>query len=112
MEREKLDFAISSNNYLKGGTKEACVKIREVLTNKMNPGNQLHAPLSCVTIDEFTEAVEILMASAFKKEDEIPERWNCDGDCIKTSYILCPGECSIDKTSKKTCPFLSDEGNL
>ncbi len=109
MERAKLDFVISSNYYLKGGPKEACVKIREVLFNKRNPGNQLQAPFSWVNINEFVEAVEILLASSFQKEDEVTKRWNCNNDCVKTSYTLCPGECSIDKNSKNICPFCVEE---
>ena len=85
------------------------MKTREFLSHMINPGNQLHAPLSCVNADEFVEAVKVLMAFAFRQEDTIPERWNCDNDCRLTSYILCPGECNISKTADKMCPFFTDE---
>lgn len=112
MKREELDFVISHNNYLKGGTKEACVKIREVLSNKKNPGNQLHAPCSCVNIEEFVEAVKVLLASSFTKEDEIPTTWYCDNDCSKVGNLLCPGECNISKDANILCPYFSDSVNI
>ena len=64
----------------------------------------------CIKADEFMEAVQILMAFAFSQEDTVPERWNCDNDCCMTSNIVCPGECNIDKSSNKICPFFMDEG--
>ena len=73
MERKELEYILESSHFMKGGTKEACVKAREFIENSMNPGNQLHAPLSCVNADEFVEAVKILIAFAFKQEDIIPE---------------------------------------
>ena len=76
MKREELEYILDSNHFLKGGTKEACVKAREFIENSMNPGNQLHAPLSCVKANEFVEAVKVLMAFAFKQEDTIPETIN------------------------------------
>ena len=109
MQREELEFVLDHNKYIKGGTKEACVKAREFIVHKINPGNQLHAPLSCVNADEFVEAVKVLMAFAFRQEDTVPETWRCDSDCRKTSYYLCPGECNIKKDSGKVCPFFEDE---
>lgn len=73
MERKELDFILENNHYLKGGTKEACVKAREFIVNSINPGNQLHAPLSCVKANEFVEAVKTLISFAFSQEDTIPE---------------------------------------
>ena len=31
MERKELDFVLAYNHYLEGGTKEACVKVRDFL---------------------------------------------------------------------------------
>lgn len=70
---------------------------------------QIHSALSCVTSNEFMEAVKILMAFAFQQDDTIPEFWKCDNDCHMSSYLLCPGECNISKTAKKMCPFFMDE---
>jgi len=110
MNRSVFDYVVVNNHYLEGGTKEACIKVREVLQNAINPGNQLHAPGSCVKIDEFIEAVNVLVASAFQKDDEIPETWSCNNDCKKVGDILCPGECNIKKDSPKQCSFFMDEG--
>lgn len=112
MKREELEFILKSNRYLEGGTKEACVKVRNFLEYAKNPGNQLHSPMSCVTADEFVEAVKILMAFAFRQEDTIPERWRCDNDCRKVNSLLCPGECNISKTADKTCSYFMDEGDI
>lgn len=109
MKREELDFVLEHNQYLEGGTKEACVKVRDFLQHATNPGNQIHSALSCVTADEFMEAVKTLMAFAFQQEDTIPKRWKCDDDCRMTSFLLCPGECNISKTADKICPFFMDE---
>ena len=110
MERGELEFVLESNHYLKGGTKEACVKARDYIVNSMNPGNQLHAPLSSVRADEFVEAVRVLVAFAFRQEDTIPETWKCDNDCCRSSSFLCPGECNIKNDSEKMCPYFMDEG--
>ena len=110
MERKDLEYILKNGQFQKGGTKEACVKAREFIRNSMNPGNQLHAPLSCVTADEFVEAVKTLMAFAYLQDDTIPEAWECDKDCKMTSDILCPGEFNIRKGSDKMCPYFMDEG--
>lgn len=110
MERKELNFVLKQNHYLEGGTKEACVKVRDFLNHVTNPGNQIHSALSCVTADEFMEAVKILMAFAFQQDDTVPERWHCDNDCHMVSDFWCPGECNLSKTSDKICPFFMDEG--
>lgn len=110
MERKELDFVLAHNHYLEGGTKEACVKVRDFLHHATNPGNQIHSALSCVTADEFMEAVKTLMAFAFQENDSIPERWKCDSDCRMNSSIFCLGECNISKTVDRMCPYFMDEG--
>lgn len=109
MERKELDFVLKQNQYLEGGTKEACVKVRNFLQHVTNPGNQFHSEQSCITADEFVESVKTLMAFAFRQDDTIPERWRCDIDCRMISHFLCPGECNISKTAKNMCPFFMDE---
>ena len=110
MEKKDLEYVIKNGHFQTGGTKEACVKAREFIRNSMNPGNQLHAPLSCVKADEFVEAVKTLMAFAYRQEDTIPETWTCDNDCRRSSSFLCPGECNIRQDSDKMCPYFMDEG--
>lgn len=51
MERKELDFVLAHNHYLEGGTKEACVKVRDFLNHATTPGSQIHSALSCVTVD-------------------------------------------------------------
>lgn len=110
MERKMLDYVVKKNNYLPGGTKEACVKVREFLQNAKWDGNEVKTmDYSSVKAEEFVEAVNVLMASAFRKEDEIPETWYCNDDCSKLSgYISCPGKFNIKDESSEECPFFSD----
>lgn len=110
MNRKELDFVLQQNRYLEGGTKEACVKVRDFLSHATNPGNQIHSPLSCVTANEFMDAVKTLMSFAFLQDDTIPETWKCDNACRMVSNLLCPGECNLSKTPDKLCPFFIDEG--
>ena len=72
MERKELDSILEDEHYLEGGTREACVKAKEFLSNVINPGNQLHAPLSCVKADEFVEAVKVLINFSSRRKDTIP----------------------------------------
>lgn len=109
MERKELDFVLKQNQYLKGGTKEACIKVRDFLLHATNSGNQIHSELSCITTDEFIESVKTIMAFTFRQDDTIPERWKCDNDCRMVSNLLCPGECNISKIAKNVCPFFMDE---
>ena len=110
MKRTALDFVLKQNQYLECGTKEACIKVRNFLQYAtITPGNQIHSELSCVTNEEFIEAVNTIMAFTFQQKDTIPERWKCDNDCRMVSYPLCPGECNISKTANQTCPFFTDE---
>ncbi len=110
MKQKELEFILERNEYLKGGTKEACVKVRDFLFNAKNPGNQLQSPLSCVNVNEFVKAVEVLMAFAFQQEDQIPETWHCNNDCHRCNELLCPGECNISEEAEKLCPYFMDEG--
>jgi hypothetical protein len=110
MERKELDYVLSHHYYLKGGTKEACVKVRDFLSHATTPGNEIHSELSCVAADEFIEAVKTLMAFAFQQDDSIPEKWKCDSNCLMTFTIFCPGKCNISKTANKICPFFVDSG--
>lgn len=103
MDRNEFDFVMKQNNYLKGGTKEACIKARDFLTN-------FNAGMSFVDVDEYKEAVKTLIAFAFRQEDTVPERWQCDNNCHRVSDLMCPGEFNIDNNLEKMCPFFMDEG--
>ena len=111
MERKELEFVLRHNAYLHGGTKEACVKVRDYLAKAKVSQNEIEPRFTDVTAEEFVEAVKTLMAFAFKEEDTIPERWQCDNDCHRVSYLLCPGECLITTDSDASlCPYFMDEG--
>lgn len=110
MDRKELEFVISDNKYLEGGTKEACVKIRQVLRNIDESEIKINA--DSVDTEEFINAIGILMSYAFRKPDEIPETWYCENDCRMVSYLLCPGECNLKDHSIKRCPFYVDESYI
>lgn len=110
MNQDELNFVLKWNDYSEGGTKQACVKVKEFLRHASIKEQDVHSVSSCVTAEEFVKSVEILMAFAFQHEDEIPERWACDSDCHKVSSLLCLGEFNISKDSKKLCPYFQDEG--
>ena len=124
MDRKELDYVLKNLAFMPGGTREACVKVKDFMSNFLKhlydtgqvtlpPG---HAPLvfpeSCVTLDEFIEAVNVLMASAAMKKDEVPTRWNCDSDCRRVSYLFCFGQFNVTKNPTALCPFFIDEGNV
>ena len=109
MKREELEFVLKDNNYMEGGIKEACVKVRDYLNSVVCTTDVIHSS-SSVTSEEFVDAVMTLMAFSFTHYDTVPERWYCDTDChYLTSDLFCPGECNLDKKSKKLCPYFSDE---
>lgn len=124
MNRQELDFVLKKMAFKPGGTREACVKVREFMVNlykyKSDSGQVKlpagHAPLvfpeSCVTLDEFIEAVNVLMASAALKLDEIPTRWNCDTDCRHVCSMFCFGQFNVTNKEAAICPFFVDESNI
>lgn len=101
MNRNMLNYVLRSNKYFPGGIKEACIIAKEYIKNKGN---------SCVSEEEFEEAVKTLIAYSFRNADEIPEFWHCDEDCRKCTWIFCPGECNVDKEALRKCPYFEDEG--
>ncbi|MCI8964855.1 MAG: hypothetical protein HFJ43_00605 [Clostridia bacterium] len=108
--KKELNFVLEQNHYFKKGTKGACVQIRDFLRHVTISEGQIRSRSSCVTADEFIEAVNVLMAFAIQQpEDVIPERWACDNDCRRTSSLFCPGECSLSKDTNERCPYFMDE---
>lgn len=110
MEKNKLDYILKKNNFLEGGTKEACIKAREFIRYSSIFEDGISSKLSCVSDEEFLKAVKTLIAFSFNQDDTIPETWSCDSDCKRISQDICPGECNINKDSSKTCPYFIDEG--
>ena len=110
MNRKKLKSLIEEKSYLKGGTKEACLKAKEFLRGAICEENTIQSTQMAVNADEFREAVKLLVAFASKHADEVPKRWTCDEDCKRIFEDICPGEFGIDKNSKNKCPFFIDDG--
>ena len=109
MQRHELERIIKEEGYKPGGTKEACAKIREVLNYKMNPGNQLHAPESCVDIEEFLQSVSVLIAAVQTLPDmKVTDKlYHCESDCAYIHRGLCPGELNvgISNLGNVLCPY-------
>lgn len=113
MKRCELDFVLKQNSYLEGGTKEACVKAKEFLSNVTVKENVIRgAKFSAVSPEEFLDALDVLIAAAFEKEDTIPELYKCNGDCKKISNLICPGQYNLNEKSDKKCPFFMDEADV
>lgn len=110
MKKDELDLLLKRNNYLQGGTKEACIKIREFLMKSTMNMDTIHSPSECITSSDFVEAVRVLMASVSQKEDEIPKRWLCDSDCRNINNLFCKGMFSLDYKSQSSCPYFVDDG--
>ena len=58
MEREMLNFVLQDNHYIEGGTKEACIKVRDFLHYAQLSGNKIISTNTCVSAEEFAEAVK------------------------------------------------------
>ena len=111
MNKDEFDLAVKNMECLEGGIKEACLIVRNYLSNK--------EPV--VSLDDFNKAVEVLMAYAWtnKENDCIPETWYCDNDCTHCGSFFgnyfCPGEFQLGKKdkdgkylTKNRCPYFRD----
>jgi len=81
-------FIIQSNGYLKGGTKEACLELLQLIQS--NGRSTLK--------DSDIAAIGVLIAASFNKEDEIPKRWCCNWNCHYVCGHLCPRKTVADKS--------------
>ncbi|MBR6613240.1 MAG: hypothetical protein IKK84_00550 [Clostridia bacterium] len=115
MERHELEALIREEKCIKGGTKEACIKIREVLNHQMNPGNQLHAPGSSVSIEEFLDAVEVLVGFALEHPDKKVYKYCCESDCAYAHNPNCKGRLIVGIKKRwgagtvNVCPYHVEE---
>ncbi len=109
MNRKEMIWLLEQKHCLRGGTQEACVKVRNYIVNAMPIGTTIQAPQACVRNDEFLEAVSVLLAYVCDKEDIVPERWHCENDCVSVSSFFCRGECKVRKDAPKLCPYYEEE---
>jgi len=110
MDKREMDFVLNYNKYLEGGTKEACIKAKDFLKRITTSKDGIISQDSCVTSEEFVEAVKTLIAFSFSQSDNIPQRWYCDNSCCKVSQHVCPGEFNLQKNSTTLCPYYIEEG--
>jgi len=102
LDNDRIKYIVKCNKYLEGGTKEACVKLRQFFQDQSSLD------------DSHIMAMEVLMAAAFAKDDEMPRRWHCSKDCHYSSIrnTLCRGEMNLDRRSPDLCPYFSYYGGL
>ena len=104
MTKDEIEFIVKRNNYLKDGTKEACIKVKEFIKQTKKIESK-----SSIDYEDFLNSINTLLAFCFQAKDTIPERWYCENDCRFTSSMICKGEFNIDKNSKKLCPYYVPE---
>ena len=112
MTREELDCLLKQHK--EGGTKRACIIIRDFLKYAMPIGsNTIRMPPDCSYVhpDEFLQAVCTLLTAATLQDEDIvpPERWCCESDCVRSADPLCKWKFNTDFKSTKTCPYYAEE---
>ena len=104
MTKDEIEFIVKRNNYLKDGTKEACIKVKEFIKQTKKIESK-----SSIDYEDFLNSINTLLAFCFQAKDTIPERWYCENDCRFTSSMICKGEFNIDKKSENLCPYYKQE---
>lgn len=124
MERKFFEFLLNKSECIPGGSKEACIKVREFIRSATidQDGNIISSERSSVDSKEFMEAVRVLMAFAWqnREQDCVPDRFVCNEDCSSLDYQgVCLGECQLisketieknssEKVKAKRCPYFID----
>lgn len=85
MTKDEIEFILKNNGYLKNGTKEACLKVKDYLKQIKSIESK-----SSIEFNEFIQCISTLIAFSFRAKDTIPERWYCENDCRYTSSLICP----------------------
>lgn len=104
MTKDEIEFIIKDNSYLKNGTKQACIKVKDYMKNI----NSIESK-SSIEFNEFIQCIGTLIAFSFQAKDTIPERWYCENDCRYNGCIICAGEFNTDDKSEKICPYYKQE---
>jgi hypothetical protein len=104
MTKDEIEFILKHNSYLKGGTKESAIKVKEFI-------KQIESIESSSSIDykEFLESINTLLAFSFSSMDTVPDKWHCENDCKYSGFLLCAGEFNTDDKSEKICPYYVPE---
>lgn len=111
MDRQQLGYAIEKYAQWVGGTRESCIKIKDFIENAQITENGIQkTDATCVTTEEFLEALRILMAYSYLKYDEIPTRWHCKTDCKEKSRDICLGTFNVKDGYAIECPFYKKMG--
>lgn len=115
MDRLELEKVLKQQAFRHGGTREACVKVQDFMINFYKWGyenkygkDKMEFPKSCVTVEEFIDALDVLVASTFLKKDEVPKVWRCNPEKCKFSDTdFCYGmfNLTLDTTVTNVCPF-------
>ena len=128
MEKDFFEFLIKNLKCTTGGSKEACIKVREFIQHATidKEGNIIPTKHSSVDSKEFMESVRVLMAFAWQKkgQDCVPERFICDNDCSELNHEgFCSGEFQLvskddlekngeGKIKAKRCPHFRDSWDI
>lgn len=104
MTKEEIEFVLKENNYLKGGTKEACLKVKHYMKKIQSIESK-----SSTEFKEFLECINTLLAFSFPAKDTIPTKYCCDNDCKYSGFLLCAGEFNTDDKSENICPYYTQE---
>lgn len=104
MKIRDIDRFIEDSKCIQGGTKEACLKVREILSKGVVRRDSFYASHSEVSVDEFIQAVRVLVAFASNLPDEKVEVYYCQGDCARYYDKHCVGELALSSCATKRCP--------
>ena len=106
----KINESINATNCIKGGSKEAAIKVRAVLKNiSMANENILLLGKSGVDAEEFLQAVRKLVVYAETSNDAKVELWYCEPDCVRTLNPNCPYRQRTFSKATEICPHYIEE---
>ena len=108
----EVEKKIKERGAIKGGTKEACIIIEDVLYRSSSWGTILDLYTTGVSVDEFIGAIQVLIAFANKNTDTEIESVSCNSDCAYNCITQCPAQRKnllICKNAKKMCPYYEVE---
>ena len=109
MKARNIDKFIEDSKCIQGGTKEACLKTREILSKGVVRKDNFYASHSEVSMEEFLQAVKVLVAFASNLPDEKVELYYCQGDCARYYDKHCVGELTLSSCATKLCPHYTQE---